>query len=95
MAPTASALLPSLHPASCASLFSFCEINTSLPSGKKRNKSSSLMHKKKVWKKFQFDGPQVCLFGLASINQCLAYVRFSQRRGSGLIAPLQSVYEEG
>lgn len=53
------------------------------------------MHKKKVWKKFQFDGPQVCLFGLASINQCLAYVRFSQRRGSGLIAPLQSVYEEG
>lgn len=53
------------------------------------------MHKRTVWKKFQFDGLQVCLFGLAHINQCLAYIRLSQRSGSGLIASLQSVYEEG
>lgn len=39
------------------------------------------MHKKKVWKKFQFDGLQVCLFGLARINQRLAYIRLSQRSG--------------
>lgn len=74
------ALLASPYLASCAMLFSFREINASLPSGE-RNKSGSLMRPKKVRKKFRFDGLQVCLFGLAHINQRLASIRCSQRSG--------------
>lgn len=41
------------------------------------------MRKKKVWKKFRFDGLQVCLFGLARINQSLAYIRLARRSALG------------